>query len=377
MIEQYAGSTSHSVFVALVDSTTGLPKTGVAYTAVTASYARTRSARVAITTATLAAATTGFTSGGWFEVDATNQPGLYRFDVPDAAYASGAEEVVVSIKATGCRSEHAKFVLVAWNKQVAAIPNAAAGASGGLPTGDASGYVRLQATTHAGATIPTVTTTGTATNLTNLPSAPTDWLTAAGVKADAVTKIQNGLATPTNITAGTITTVTNLTNLPSAPAGWIATATFAAGATLPRVTLADTVTTYTGNTPQTGDAFARIGATGSALTSLATQASVNTLDDFVDTEVAAILARLNLIPTMASGTVVVGSTGSAVIVSGLPSGKSYVGQRLYHGPTGEARVIGSQSFGSGNYTFNFPGTAGTTTGPFSAVTTGDAVSPAP
>lgn len=35
-----------------------------------------------------------------------------------------------------------------------------------------------------------------------------------------------------------------------------------------RVTLADTITTYTGNTVQTGDSFARIGATGSGLTSL-------------------------------------------------------------------------------------------------------------
>ncbi len=36
-----------------------------------------------------------------------------------------------------------------------------------------------------------------------------------------------------------------------------------------------TLTTYTGNTPQTGDSFARIGATGSGLTSLASQASVD------------------------------------------------------------------------------------------------------
>lgn len=35
------------------------------------------------------------------------------------------------------------------------------------------------------------------------------------------------------------------------------------------IQLADTVTTYTGNTVQTGDSFARIGATGSGLTSLA------------------------------------------------------------------------------------------------------------
>lgn len=49
----------------------------------------------------------------------------------------------------------------------------------------------------------------------------TDVLTAAAVKADAVTKIQSGLATPTNITAGTITTVTNLTNLPTMPTDWL------------------------------------------------------------------------------------------------------------------------------------------------------------
>lgn len=39
--------------------------------------------------------------------------------------------------------------------------------------------------------------------------------------ATAIAAIQNGLATPTNITAGTLTTVTDLTNLPSIPANWI------------------------------------------------------------------------------------------------------------------------------------------------------------
>lgn len=55
----------------------------------------------------------------------------------------------------------------------------------------------------------------------NAASLSTDAITAASVKADAVTKIQNGLATPTNITAGTITTVTNLTNLPTMPTDWL------------------------------------------------------------------------------------------------------------------------------------------------------------
>jgi hypothetical protein len=57
-----------------------------------------------------------------------------------------------------------------------------------------SGAVLLQAT-QTGVTIPTVTT------LTNLPDAPTDWLTAAAVKADAVTKLQANLALEATLTA--------------------------------------------------------------------------------------------------------------------------------------------------------------------------------
>lgn len=53
-----------------------------------------------------------------------------------------------------------------------------------------SGKVLLQAT-QTGVTIPTVTT------LTNLPTMPTDWLTAAGVSAGAVTELQSGLSTLT------------------------------------------------------------------------------------------------------------------------------------------------------------------------------------
>ena len=55
-----------------------------------------------------------------------------------------------------------------------------------------------------------------ASNGVTSTSIATDAINAASIKADAVTKIQNGLATPTNITAGTITNVTNLTNAPTA-----------------------------------------------------------------------------------------------------------------------------------------------------------------
>lgn len=107
--------------------------------------------------------------------------------------------------------------------------------SSGTGTGQldfTSGVVKANATQFAGQTItaaagvtlpssvasPTNITAGTittTTNLTNLPTIPANWLTAAGTAADFTTEIQAGLATPTNITAGTITTVTNLTNAPT------------------------------------------------------------------------------------------------------------------------------------------------------------------
>lgn len=169
--------------------------------------------------------------------------------------------------------------------------------------------------------IPLVTLAATVTTLTNLPAITAGWLTAAGIAADAITaaKIADGA---------------------------IDTATFASGTTIPRCTLTDTVTTYTGNTPQTGDGYAivnsgvhgnaaikgyvdDIGVAGAglsavpwnaawdaevqsevedglnalgftatvsgridaAVSSRASQASVDTIDDLLDTEVAAIKAK--------------------------------------------------------------------------------------
>jgi hypothetical protein len=137
--EIYKGAVDNSIFIELVDSTTGLPKTAIVHTDVTGSYVRTRSARVAITMATLASASATHSDGGFILVDDTNQPGVYRFDIPDAAFASGADSVVVTVKATGCRTVSRLFDLVNINNQVAYVPNAAADAAGGLPISDAGG----------------------------------------------------------------------------------------------------------------------------------------------------------------------------------------------------------------------------------------------
>lgn len=106
--------TSQSLYFMLTNSSTGARLTGVAHTAVNASYTREKSARVAVTESALANAQAAYASGGWVEVDSTNQPGLYRFDCPDAAfvYAAGVTKVEVTITATGAHSETKEIELV-------------------------------------------------------------------------------------------------------------------------------------------------------------------------------------------------------------------------------------------------------------------------
>lgn len=138
MREIVKGATSITLNIVLRDSTTGLGKTGLAFGDITGSYTRNRAARTAITMQTLASASAAWASGGFIEVDATNCPGLYRFDVPDAAFATGVRNVVMSAKATGVITEHEEVILTGWDNQDAvrggltALPNAAAGATGGL-----------------------------------------------------------------------------------------------------------------------------------------------------------------------------------------------------------------------------------------------------
>jgi hypothetical protein len=83
--------------------------------------------------------------------------------------------------------------------------------SGNVP-GAASGLSIVGSAMTLAASQHVIVDSGTVTTLTNLPAAPTDWLTAAAVKADAVTKIQAGLSTYAGAdTAGTTTLLSRVT----------------------------------------------------------------------------------------------------------------------------------------------------------------------
>lgn len=93
------GSTNVSVDVYIIDSTNGTPELGVLFNTagIDLEYRRELAAVVNITEATLAALTTAHADGGFLEIG----HGLYRLDVPDAAFATGVETVSIQGTVTG------------------------------------------------------------------------------------------------------------------------------------------------------------------------------------------------------------------------------------------------------------------------------------
>jgi hypothetical protein len=138
------------------------------------------------------------------EVDATNHPGVYEIQLADARFAvASAKSLLVSISgATNAAQCDAVIPLRdldpydAVRAGLSALPNAAAGANGGLPTGNASGHVTLADGSLTAAKIAAAA------------------LEAAKFAADALTAISGAvLATPANKLAtdgtGRVTVGTN------------------------------------------------------------------------------------------------------------------------------------------------------------------------
>ncbi len=106
-----AGATSVSHYVDL-HLGTGAAATGLTFatSGLGASYTRTGAVRAAITLDTQTP-TGAWATGGFAEVSATNAPGLYRLDIPNAALAAGAAGVVLSITGVGLQPYHALLPL--------------------------------------------------------------------------------------------------------------------------------------------------------------------------------------------------------------------------------------------------------------------------
>jgi hypothetical protein len=137
---------------------TGGDATGLTISDFDMQYVRTRTAPVAkVDAVALAAADTAHTDNRGIEVDATDTPGLYRFDWPDAAFAAGTE-VILTIKHTSCFTESLRVELgvptvnvTQWLGTAAATPTVA-----GVPEVDVTHWIGTAASLPTVAGVPNV-----------------------------------------------------------------------------------------------------------------------------------------------------------------------------------------------------------------------------
>lgn len=179
------GKTSATVTVFIRNATTGAPLTGLVFntSGLTCSYAIDQNARVAVTLATLAAANSAWSSGGFKEIDATNMPGMYRFDPPDASLGTGQG---VSFSFTGANSL-CNFEFDLWSVNIqdtvrmglTALPNVASGAAGAIIT-NGTGTAQL-ATTSGNVALTTAGNTAVVTELMGTTTENNGTLTFKGL----------------------------------------------------------------------------------------------------------------------------------------------------------------------------------------------------
>jgi hypothetical protein len=245
-----------------------------------------QSAPTAITLVTMTVGT--WVSGGFKEVDPTNMPGFYELGLPDAMLSTGNSVAAMLRGAANMVPVPLEIELVAYDPQDAvrlgltALPNVAAGANGGLPTGDASGRVTVGSLAAAAiqsiwdALTSALTTSGSVGKriADNLDAAVSSRNATTPPTAAAVSTQVWGEALPGSFGAGTAGQ--KLNGAASAGDPW--------GTALPGAYGSGTAGNLVGN---------RLDA---AVGTRASQASADTLAGYVDTEVAAIKAKTDALP---------------------------------------------------------------------------------
>ena len=301
------GATNRSVTIRIIDSTDGTPETGVVWNTagIDLWYRRESSAVVSVTEATLALLTTAHADGGFLHIS----HGEYRFDLPDAAFATGANHVEIGGTVTGMVVIGGRVRLVDYDPEDAtrlgltALPNAAADAAGGLPISDAGG-LGLDAVLS-----------GHVPQTTDHTAAIADIPTVA--EFNARTLVAASYFDATADTVANVTTVGSVTGAVGSVTGATGSVTGAVGSVAGNVdgNVTGSVGSLVGHTVQTADHTAGIAdlptvAEFNARTLLAasygTAANQTTIAGYIDveigtiiTDVAAVQAAVDLIPTTA------------------------------------------------------------------------------
>lgn len=258
-----AGTTDVSVVLRAIDSTDGTPETAFdhATAGIDLQYRREGGANVAITEVALAALTTAHTDGGVEQIG----NGYVRLDLPDASCAAGVSGVLVHGVATG-------MVIIGCYINLTPAPVDLRTWLGSAPNALVSSRVDASAGAMASGV-----------------------LTAAAIAADAITDAKVASDVTIASVTGAVGSVTGLTNATIADAVLDEDMTaHQTQGTLGQAIgdpVADTDTIW-------GLVNTNLNAT---VASRASQTSVDTIDDFIDTEIAAIKAKTDLIPGTIDG----------------------------------------------------------------------------
>lgn len=194
------GATSKSIYIIVRDPATMQGLTGLtnATAGLKVYYTRDLAAATAIT---LAAQTpTGaYTSGGFCAVDGTNQPGLYRLDLPNAALATGVNTVRVTWSGGGTLTDGVEVALTDYDPT----------------TVDKTGF----SLSGAGNQAIWDTLTSASTVAGSVGKKLADWVLGSDKKAILSADAHTGAVVPTVTTVGTVTTVSDKTGYALSAAG--------------------------------------------------------------------------------------------------------------------------------------------------------------
>ncbi len=222
-------SRTEYVFIQNSSVSTGAGLTGLVFNSagLTADYCVERGARVNIPLVTQTA-TGAYSSGGFVAVDGTNMPGLYRFDIPNAVFATSDKAIVMLKGATNMAPVLLEYQIVAFNPDDAvrlgltAIPNVAQGTTGSIALGNATGAVTVvtnnDKTGYALSGTQTFNVTGNITgNLSGSVGSVTGNVTGSvgsvtGSVAGSVGSIASGGITTASFAAGAIDAAAIATN---------------------------------------------------------------------------------------------------------------------------------------------------------------------
>ena len=292
----YAGDTSKTIYVWLADSTTGLASTGQVWNVGSPifSYNLPLAARSPITPATQTV-TGAWSSGGFVEVDGTNEKGVYRLDLPNAAIASGAF-TVITLQFTGVKT--CAVVIPLHTRKV----NAIEWLGGAIPTPTITGVPEVDITHLLGTAWLTPGVAGTPdVNSKQFGGAPVTATTS--VSFPSACTVATTLGAVGSVTGSVNSVVGAVGSVTAVSAGAITAASFGASA-IDAAALAPDAGT------EIGAAVLTALGTGSWATTLATQASV----DGIATDVGKIPRKATALAAGAAATHTI-TAGQAIEVT--------------------------------------------------------------